>query len=343
MEPLSSAQGPRCSWTGRGCCWTSSARSTKLVHRALEGHFADGLHREFRPQIVAVDNAEFLHRVGGGAVSPPGAHLLLRVPHPVGQNLLAIFNEQLVRAAHIVPPPVGFPQHTTFRAGTQTRRFLTPVWKIPLFYGILYGKGESPTGVYTMKETPARPLPHIGLRNLKTALSASLCALIYFFLNRNPAFACIGAIFGMGADMDHSKLHGGNRLFGTVIGGFLGIGLYRIYLVFYPDGDTTCCWCPCSSAVSSSSFCWPRSSGSARYSPAGGALPAAVLHRPGRLHLLLSQPHAGHRRGGGHVPAHQRSAPRSGWTPGRKARPCGTGARRAAEGSGPYDTGSFRP
>ena len=84
--------------------------------------------------------------------------------------------------------------------------------------------GIPPTGVYTMKETPARPLPHIGLRNLKTALSASLCALIYFFLNRNPAFACIGAIFGMGADMDHSKLHGGNRLFGTVIGGFLGIG-----------------------------------------------------------------------------------------------------------------------
>ena len=68
--------------------------------------------------------------------------------------------------------------------------------------------GIPPTGVYTMKETPARPLPHIGLRNLKTALSASLCALIYFFLNRNPAFACIGAIFGMGADMDHSKLHG---------------------------------------------------------------------------------------------------------------------------------------
>ena len=96
--------------------------------------------------------------------------------------------------------------------------------------------GIPPTGVYTMKETPARPLPHIGLRNLKTALSASLCALIYFFLNRNPAFACIGAIFGMGADMDHSKLHGGNHLFGTVIGGFLGIGLYRIYLVFYPDG-----------------------------------------------------------------------------------------------------------
>ena len=80
-------------------------------------------------------------------------------------------------------------------------------------------------------------LPHIGLRNLKTALSASLCALIYYFLDRNPAFACIGAIFGMGANMDHSKLHGGNRLFGTIIGGFLGIALYRIYLIFYPEGD----------------------------------------------------------------------------------------------------------
>lgn len=27
----------------------------------------------------------------------------------------------------------------------------------------------------------------------------------------------------------------------------------------------------------------------------------------------------------------------------KSSAPCGTGARRAAEGSGPYDTGSFRP
>ena len=87
-------------------------------------------------------------------------------------------------------------------------------------------------------DSPSRPLPTIGLRNLKTALSASLCALIYYFLDRNPAFACIGAIFGMGANMDHSKLHGGNRLFGTIIGGFLGIALYRFYLIFYPDGES---------------------------------------------------------------------------------------------------------
>lgn len=80
--------------------------------------------------------------------------------------------------------------------------------------------------------------PSIGLRNIKTALSASLCALLYFLIDRNPTFACIGAVFGMGANMEHSKLHGGNRLFGTVIGGFLGMGLFRFYLIFYPDGES---------------------------------------------------------------------------------------------------------
>ena len=42
----------------------------------------------------------------------------------------------------------------------------------------------------------------------------------------------------MGANMDHSKLHGGNRLFGTILGGFLGMGLFRIYLIFVPDGSS---------------------------------------------------------------------------------------------------------
>ena len=79
-------------------------------------------------------------------------------------------------------------------------------------------------------------IPKIGMRNIKTALAASLCALLYFFVGRSPCFACIGAIFGMGADMENSKLHGGNRLFGTIIGGFLGMGLLSIYLQFYPDG-----------------------------------------------------------------------------------------------------------
>ena len=78
---------------------------------------------------------------------------------------------------------------------------------------------------------------HIGMRNVKTAISATLVALIYFIIDRNPTFACIGAIFGMGSDMNNSKLHGGNRLFGTIIGGVIGMLLFHIYVQFYPDGE----------------------------------------------------------------------------------------------------------
>ena len=91
----------------------------------------------------------------------------------------------------------------------------------------------SPTG------QPPRRFPKIGMRNIKTALAAALCALIYYFLDRSPAFACIGAIFGMGSDLENSKLHGGNRLFGTAIGGLLGMALFRVYLLFYPQGGHT--------------------------------------------------------------------------------------------------------
>lgn len=84
-----------------------------------------------------------------------------------------------------------------------------------------------------------RHFPKIGMRNIKTALAAAICAFIYYFLDRSPAFACIGAIFGMGNTLEMSMLHGGNRLFGTAIGGLLGIALFRIYLLFYPQGGHT--------------------------------------------------------------------------------------------------------
>ena len=77
---------------------------------------------------------------------------------------------------------------------------------------------------------------HIGQRNIKTALAATLCALLYFPFERNPTFACIGAIFGLGNSMDNSRLNGGNRFFGTLIGGLIGMVLFRIYLIFQPDG-----------------------------------------------------------------------------------------------------------
>ena len=73
----------------------------QLVHRALEGHFPDGLDGELLPQVVAVDDTEFLHGVGGGAVLPPGAHLLIGVPHPMGQNILTILNKQFICVAQL--------------------------------------------------------------------------------------------------------------------------------------------------------------------------------------------------------------------------------------------------
>jgi len=81
--------------------------------------------------------------------------------------------------------------------------------------------------------------PHVGMRNIKTALAVALCAAGYFLWGRNPAFACIGAIFGMGSSLENSKLNGGNRFFGTIIGGLIGMALFRFHLIFYPEGGIT--------------------------------------------------------------------------------------------------------
>ena len=91
----------------------------------------------------------------------------------------------------------------------------------------------------TSQETKQKKFqwPRIGMRNIKTAIAATLCALVYYFFDRSPAFACIGAIFGMGSDYDMSKLHGGNRFFGTLVGGFIGMGLFAIYAELFPDGS----------------------------------------------------------------------------------------------------------
>ena len=88
-----------------------------------------------------------------------------------------------------------------------------------------------------MQEPQPKFSLHIGMRNIKTAISASLCALIYLLIDRNPTFACIGAVFGMGSDHDDSKLNGGNRLFGTIFGGVIGMLLFPVYCLFYPNGD----------------------------------------------------------------------------------------------------------
>ena len=46
--------------------------------------------------------------------------------------------------------------------------------------------------------------PRLNVRTIKMALAAALCVAIYelCFEDRSPAFACIGAIFGMGENME---------------------------------------------------------------------------------------------------------------------------------------------
>lgn len=72
-------------------------------------------------------------------------------------------------------------------------------------------------------------LPKLGKRCIKTAVSATLCAILYALFDRNATFACIGAVFGTESNnSDKPWRTGGNRLIGTVIGGFLGMGLFYV-------------------------------------------------------------------------------------------------------------------
>lgn len=80
-----------------------------------------------------------------------------------------------------------------------------------------------------------QPRVRIGARNIKSAISATLCAFLYYLIGRNPTFACIGAIFGTGNGMTDSQLNGGNRFFGTIFGGILGMCLFHVYISLFPE------------------------------------------------------------------------------------------------------------
>lgn len=72
-------------------------------------------------------------------------------------------------------------------------------------------------------------LPRIGLRNIKTAIATTLCVFIYAIIDRNATFACIGAVFAMNTDLQSSWETGGNRLWGSIIGGFAGMFFFNAY------------------------------------------------------------------------------------------------------------------
>lgn len=74
-------------------------------------------------------------------------------------------------------------------------------------------------------------LPKVGLRVVKTCISCLIVAVIYEYVlgGRNPCFACIGAVYGMGNDFKNGVQHGFNRFVGTLLGGLLVIPFYWLY------------------------------------------------------------------------------------------------------------------
>lgn len=99
-------------------------------------------------------------------------------------------------------------------------------------------KKETKTAKEHQHRPVRAPIPGLGLRSIKTALAAMLAAFIYLFIpGHNPTFACIGTIVGMGTDMETSRQSAGNRFFGTVIGGVVGIALYWTEYLIFPQGN----------------------------------------------------------------------------------------------------------
>lgn len=92
-------------------------------------------------------------------------------------------------------------------------------------------KDKEPIDILAREQISSKKIFGIGLRNIKTAISATLCAIIYQCINRNPTFACIGAVFGMDNSVPSSLKTGGNRLIGTMIGGIIGMLFYSLSLM----------------------------------------------------------------------------------------------------------------
>jgi uncharacterized membrane protein YgaE (UPF0421/DUF939 family) len=82
-----------------------------------------------------------------------------------------------------------------------------------------------------MSQRPAFCLPPVGKRILKTLVSCLAVCLVYEYVlgGRNPCFACIGAVYGLGSQFQEGFRHGFNRFVGTLLGGLLTIPFYWLY------------------------------------------------------------------------------------------------------------------
>lgn len=67
-------------------------------------------------------------------------------------------------------------------------------------------------------------LPPIGARNIKTALSAFICIILFNAFSKDSAFfACVAAMMCMQDTVENSFKMGKNRMLGTLIGGCVGL------------------------------------------------------------------------------------------------------------------------
>lgn len=72
----------------------------------------------------------------------------------------------------------------------------------------------------------------IGMRNIKTAISAFICMLILsIFKDYSPFFACIAAVITLQNSIDSTIKTGINRMIGTIIGALIGL----IYVYINPN------------------------------------------------------------------------------------------------------------
>ena len=70
--------------------------------------------------------------------------------------------------------------------------------------------------------------PRMRERMWRTALMVLITAIVYEYLldKRNPCFALIGAVYGVGSQFEEGFHNGVNRVIGTLVGGFLVIPFY---------------------------------------------------------------------------------------------------------------------
>ena len=80
-------------------------------------------------------------------------------------------------------------------------------------------------------KTEKKLFPKVGMRVVKTLISVTIIVILYSFIDRNPCFACIGAVFGMGKVFTGGLKSGGNRFIGTLLGGIFVIPTYWMMYV----------------------------------------------------------------------------------------------------------------